>query len=161
MKSFTIPVEQDPDSEDCYLTFPEELLKEAGWKIGDKLTWKDNHDGSFILEKKKDTQWVLVEAVSTFRMRYMVETPVNKSDWALDAVTMQEAKEFSQHHMGEQIVSHRVLTMDEALRVCDRDNDYTKSWTDQQKISAFFTTEEDQHNTDFSYEDPDYENPDQ
>ena len=53
--------------------------------------------------KNKETQWVLVECVSTFRNRYMVEVPVGTDDynndktlWALDTVTMQAAKKFSQ-----------------------------------------------------------------
>ena len=92
------------------------------------------------------TQWVLVETVSTFRERYMVEVPVgidnygkDKIDWALDTVTMEEAKEFSQEHIGELIVSHRVVTREEALSLCDKDNDYTKSWPEEQKINTFFT----------------------
>jgi hypothetical protein len=92
------------------------------------------------------TQWVLVEAISTFRERYMIEVPVgidtygkDKIEWALDTVTMQEAKEFSQEHIGELIVSHRVVTKEQALALCDIDNDYTSSWTDEQKINTFFT----------------------
>ena len=92
------------------------------------------------------TQWVLVETISTFRQRYMVEVPIgidnygkNKIDWALDTVTMEEAKEFSQEHIGELIVSHRVVTKEEALSLCDKDNDYTISWPEEQKINTFFT----------------------
>jgi glutamate formiminotransferase len=92
------------------------------------------------------TQWVLVETISTFRQRYMVEVPMgidnygkDKIDWALDTVTMEEAKEFSQEHIGELIVSHRVVTKEEALSLCDKDNDYTKSWNEEQKINTFFT----------------------
>lgn len=92
------------------------------------------------------TQWVLVETISTFRERYMIEVPVgidtygkDKIEWALDTVTMQEAKEFSQEHIGELIVSHRVVTKEQALALCDIDNDYTKSWTDEQKMYTFFT----------------------
>lgn len=94
----------------------------------------------------KETQWVLVEAISTFRQRYMVEVPTgidnyskDKVEWALDTVTMQEATEFSQEHLGELIVSHRVVTKEEALSLCDKDNDYTKSWNEDQKVNAFFT----------------------
>jgi hypothetical protein len=69
---------------------------------------------------------------------------VGKSEWALDTVTMNEAKEFSQEHLGEVIVSHRVLNQKEALQLCDQDNDYVVGkWTDTQKINAFFTREED------------------
>lgn len=86
-------------------------------------------------------EWVLVECVSTFRMRYMVEVPEGKAEYALDTVTMNEAKEFSQQHIGEQIVSHRVVTEEEALKICDVDNAYVKPWSDDQKIDAFFTKE--------------------
>ena len=97
--------------------------------------------------KKIETQWVLVEAVSMFRERYMVEVPVgidrygkDKADWALDTVTLSEAKEFSQEHLGETIISHRVVTKEEALAMCDKENEYAKVWNDEMKIQAFFTT---------------------
>ena len=94
----------------------------------------------------KKTQLVLVETVSMFRMRYVVEVPVgtddfnnDKSLWALDTVTMNEAEEFSQEHLGETIVSHRVVSKKEALALCDIDNDYIKSWSKDKKIETFFT----------------------
>ena len=83
--------------------------------------------------------WVLVEAVQQFRMRYMVQVPASNPEWALDTVTMQEAKEFSQENMGETIVSHRVISEEEAFELCDKDNDYTRSWNREQKMRAFFT----------------------
>jgi hypothetical protein len=85
------------------------------------------------MTEETKTEWVLVDCVSTFRMRYMVEVPVGKDEWALDTV------EFSQEHLGEQIVSHRVVSMADALAICDKDNDYCAGWTDEQKHSAFFT----------------------
>lgn len=86
-------------------------------------------------------KWVMVECVSMFHMRYIVEVPEENPEWALDTVTMNEAKEFSQEHLGETIVSHRQMTKEEALAICDIDNDYCSSWTDDQKINAFFTRE--------------------
>lgn len=91
------------------------------------------------MTKEAKTEWVLVDCVSTFRMRYMVEVPKGQELWALDTVTMHEAKEFSQEHLGETIVSHRVVTEKEALKICDQDNDYAKKWSKAQKIDAFFT----------------------
>jgi hypothetical protein len=85
--------------------------------------------------------WVMVEAVSTFRMRYMVEAPKSNPEYALDDVTMGTAKEFSQEWLGEQIVSSRPMTTDEALTQCDIDNSYCSTWTRDQKIKAFFTKE--------------------
>ena len=37
--------------DDGVLTFPEDLLKEVGWKEDDVLQWVDNNDGSFSLVK--------------------------------------------------------------------------------------------------------------
>jgi hypothetical protein len=68
----------------------------------------------------------------------------DKSLWALDTVTMEEAKEFSQEYLGEQIVSHRVLTYDEAIALSDKDNDYTIAWDNDIKVKNFFTTLADQ-----------------
>jgi bifunctional DNA-binding transcriptional regulator/antitoxin component of YhaV-PrlF toxin-antitoxin module len=151
-KIWTLEVKEDSESGDAILEFPKELLDQAGWREGDVLDWVDNKDGSWTLKKKEPTQWVLVEAISTFRHRYMVEVPVgvdqygkDKSEWALDTVTMEEAKEFSQEHIGEQIVSHRIVTKQEALAMCDNDNDYGKTWDEETKIKNFFTTWQNQN----------------
>lgn len=148
-KKHTVYLEEDPDTGDLILPLPDGMCDELGWEIGDTLKWKTKKDGSFTLTKKEktETQWVLVECVSTFRERYMVEVPVgtdkygkDKAMWALDTVTMEEAKEFSQHHIGEQIVSHRVVSKEEALALCDKDNEYGSSWDEKTKIKNFFTT---------------------
>lgn len=90
-------------------------------------------------EMNESKELVLVETVSTFRMRYLVEVPLGKSDYALDTVTMNDAVEFSQSHIGENVVSHRVMSKEEALSLCDIDNDYAKNWDEEQKVNAFFT----------------------
>ena len=150
-KKFTVILEEDPETKDLIMPLPDGMCDELGWEIGDSLDWSPSPDGSFLLSKKQ-TQWVLVECVSTFRQRYMVEVPVGTDDlgkdktlWALDTVTMEEAKEFSQEHIGEQIVSHRVVSKKEALELCDQDNDYTKSWDKELKMKTFFTTCEEQN----------------
>lgn len=89
------------------------------------------------------TEWVLVDAIEMFRMRYLVEVPVGESDWALDSVTMNEAKEFSQKSLGETISSHRIVTKEEALKIFDQDNDYLKNWDSKQKMENGFTSIED------------------
>ena len=145
-KSWTINLEEDPETGDLILPLNDDILEGTGWKTGDNIEWIDNKDGSWTM-KKIETQWVLVEAVSMFRERYMVEVPVgvdrygkDKADWALDTVTLEEAKEFSQEHLGETIVSHRVVTKEEALALCDKDNAYCLSWTEEMKMNSFFTT---------------------
>ena len=144
-KRYTLDVQENAEGE-LFIEFPPELMEETGWKEGDDLVWTDLKNGSWSLVKKPATQWVLVETISTFRERYMVEVPIgtddygkDKADWALDTVTMEEAQEFSQEHLGEQIVSHRVVTKAEALAMCDKDNDYTKDWDEEIKMKTFFT----------------------
>ena len=131
---------QEDENGDLVIPFTEEMLEEAGWKEGDALSWKDNTDGSFSITKKgAEMEWVLVECVSQVRERYMVQVPKGKAEYALDTVTMTEAKEFSQKHIGETIVSHRVISEADALELCDKDNDYTTEWTKETKLQNFFT----------------------
>lgn len=144
--SWVLPVLDNPDYPGEYmLQFNDEILEGTGWKEGDVLVWVDNKDGSWTI-KKKETQLVLVECVQTYRMRYVVEVPIgvdnygkDKSEWALDTVTMEEAVEFSQEPLGETIVSHRVISEEEAIALCDRDNDYAKDWETDLKFKNFVT----------------------
>jgi hypothetical protein len=140
---YSIKVEEDPETGDAIIQFPDELLKEVGWVEGDTINWESNGDGSFVLTKKEIKEWVLVECVSTFRTRYMCEVPKGKKEWALDTVSMEEAKEFSSQHIGEQIISHRVVTEEEALKLFDEDNDYISSWPKEKKMETAFTFESD------------------
>lgn len=87
---------------------------------------------------------VMVECISQFRVRYCIEAPADHPEYALDTVTDQTAKEFSQHHIGEVIVSHRVVSEEEALKVYNEDNPSFDSWSDAQKLKVSVTTLEDQ-----------------
>lgn len=51
-KRWTVTLEEDPDTGDLILPFPEDFLKETGWKEGDVLKWHDNGDGSWSLTRK-------------------------------------------------------------------------------------------------------------
>ena len=84
-------------------------------------------------------EWVLVETVDSFRMRYVVQVPKGKTEYALDDVVMHRPKEFSQKHLDEIIVSHRVISQDEGLKLCDEDNAYCQSWDTDKKVRVFFT----------------------
>ena len=143
MSKYTLEV-QEKDGE-FFIELNDEILEGTGWKIGDDLIWKDNEDGSWTLSKS-DKVWVMVECIQQYRMRYMVQAPIDHPEYALDDVTMQTAKEFSQLDIGETIVSHRVISHDDALKLCDEDNDYTKEWTEEQKIKSFFTKEGERNN---------------
>lgn len=93
-------------------------------------------------------EYVLVECIQQYRMRYVVEVPEDKSDWALDTVVCNGAEEFSQLDLGETIVSHRVLTKEELLKLCDQDNEYVKGWSDEKKLDVFVTTMKDEYKED-------------
>ena len=139
MSKWTLEVQESPTG-DQFIEFPPEALEQVGWKEGDEIEWTDLGNGSWSLKKKEPEKvWVMVEALQTFRMRYMVEVPATNPEWALDTVTCNQAKEFSQEALPEVISSHRVMTEEEALELCDIDNDYTKSWNKEQKLKAFFT----------------------
>lgn len=47
-----LTVEEDSATGDAILQLPPDLLEKTGWKEGDVLNWKDNGDGTWILEKK-------------------------------------------------------------------------------------------------------------
>ena len=88
-------------------------------------------------------KYILVETISQFRQRYVIEVPDNHNEgeypctaeeWAADTVTSEEMKEFSQLWLGETILSTREITKEEIIPLCDKDNDYLKSWTDEQKF---------------------------
>lgn len=145
MDKFTVEVKENDDG-DLYIEFPDQLMEQMGWQEGDTLKWTERPDGSFSINKKQETEWVLVDTVSMFRMRYMVEVPKGKKEFALDTVVCQEAKEFSQEHLDETIVSHRVVSEKEALEIFDQDSPYLASWEDQVKIKNCFTTLEDIEN---------------
>jgi hypothetical protein len=80
----------------------------------------------------------LVETVSIFRMRYVVEA--KEAGHANDEVVMnvngnynQGFSEFSQHHVDECITSTREVTEEEYLKLFGEDNDYLDSWTVEEK----------------------------
>ena len=55
----------------------------------------------------------VVETIQTFRHRYVVDC--KSLEHAYDTVTMEEADEFSQMHLGEQIVTGRGISKEEFI----------------------------------------------
>jgi Holliday junction resolvase len=93
------------------------------------------------MSEDRKMKWVMVDTVSQHRMRYLVEVPEDQpEEWALDTVTCEEALEFSQEFIGETIISHRVVTKEEALIQFDKDNDYLIEWDEELKIRNSLTT---------------------
>jgi hypothetical protein len=52
-KSWTIVVQEDPETGDAILEFPPDMLEATGWREGDTLTWTDVGNGSWSLSKKE------------------------------------------------------------------------------------------------------------
>ena len=77
----------------------------------------------------------LIETISVFRMRYVIEA--NNASDAKDEVTMNndgQLHEFSQMHVDEMITSTREIDRAEYLRLFDEDNDYLRGWEEEQKL---------------------------
>ena len=53
MTTYTVKLEEDPETNELVMPFPPELLAQMGWDFGDTLIWLDNKDGSFSLTKKE------------------------------------------------------------------------------------------------------------
>jgi hypothetical protein len=51
-KTYTVTLEEDPDTGDLILPFTDEMLDQVGWREGDVLKWIDNKDGSWGLVKQ-------------------------------------------------------------------------------------------------------------
>jgi hypothetical protein len=94
--------------------------------------------GLGFLEFDIMTKLVLVEEISTFLMRYVVE--LNDDDpnfYAEDTVCMNQddTTEFSQKHVGTSILSSRELSKEEYIKLFDADNEYLSMWTEEQKLA--------------------------
>ena len=86
----------------------------------------------------KDKHLYLVETISIFRNRYVVEA--KEAEHAADHVVVNTSGfydenfcEFSQKHIDETITSVRKIKEKEYLRLFNEDNDYLQSWTDEKK----------------------------
>ena len=85
---------------------------------------------------------VMVDCISTYRMRYCVELNDDDLDvWACDTVVMEEAKEFSQEHLGEMIVSHRVVSEEEAHEMFREDVPYSEGFYDARDVREIAITQ--------------------
>jgi coenzyme F420-reducing hydrogenase alpha subunit len=91
--------------------------------------------------KEMEKKLYLVETVSMFRMRYVIEA--REASHAEDEFVMEigkeSFKEFSQHHMDEVIVSTRELSATDYMNLFDTDNDYLKSWPIDKKMEFINT----------------------
>ena len=93
------------------------------------------------------SKYVMIDAISQFRMRYVVEVPddvgeelyfkdgtrsfpITPEEYAMDTVVCEDAKEFTQKHLGETIVSAREVTIEEAVAQFRKDEPMFE-WDDE------------------------------
>lgn len=54
-QTWSVQIEQDPETGELIMPFPPDLLSQMGWAEGTDLSWIDNENGTFSLkEKQKD-----------------------------------------------------------------------------------------------------------
>jgi hypothetical protein len=85
---------------------------------------------------------VMVEALSQHVIKYVVEVKDNIDD-ALDEVVCGEFDpsfyEFSQKHIGISILNHYEVSKEQYLETFDKDNDYLKDWSEDNKLQFINT----------------------
>lgn len=71
----------------------------------------------FIILKEIKMPLFVVEAISTFRNKYVIDC--KSLEHAYDTVAMNEAQSFSQMYLGEQIITGHEITREEFVRMND------------------------------------------
>lgn len=51
--SNVLTVQEDPETGDLFVVFPELFLNELGWKEGDTVVWTKQDGGAWVLSKKE------------------------------------------------------------------------------------------------------------
>lgn len=145
---YTAKVVKDPETGDTLLEFDQKFVEEQDWREGDTVKWnitdKEVSMTNVDAVARKETDYYLVETISLFRMRYIVKA--KNAEHASDEVIMNldsdntDFKEFSQHHLDEVISYTKKMTREEVIELCDQDNDYLKTWSDEQKLKSLTNT---------------------
>ena len=82
------------------------------------------------------SKYVMVNAVSMFNMKYVIEVPDEiESCYLLDYVEKQvkaeNTKEFTQRHMGETVSNYDVVTKQQILDAFRAEEPYFAEWSDE------------------------------
>ena len=46
-----LEVQEDPETGELFIVFPESLLTQLGWREGDDIQWVERPDGSWTIQK--------------------------------------------------------------------------------------------------------------
>lgn len=52
--SSSLIIQEDPDTGELFVEFPQRLLQQLGWKEGDDLEWVEMPDGSWSIKKVEE-----------------------------------------------------------------------------------------------------------
>lgn len=89
------------------------------------------------------SKFVMVDAISQFRIRYVVEVPDDANcsaiEYAEDSVTMEDAREFTQKHLGEMIVDSREIELEDAISQFRNEEPAYSEWSDDLIIKNVIT----------------------
>jgi len=53
--NYTITVQEDPETGELFIEFPEDMLAVLGWKEGDDLIWEGNNKTYYVRKKDAST----------------------------------------------------------------------------------------------------------
>ena len=73
-KKWVLEVQEDPETGDCILPFPPDLLEEAGWVEGDTIKWTDLGDGAWSMHKQEHTYQPFRVTLTTTQVDSIVDT---------------------------------------------------------------------------------------
>lgn len=77
---------------------------------------------------------VMIDCLSQHLVKYVIEVD---EDVDVDTFYLENKdiiEEYSQKHICEEILQHRVISKKEYLKLFDIDNAYLKSWNEEQKL---------------------------
>jgi hypothetical protein len=102
---------------------------------------KDDSYAFWTEVEEMEKKLYMVEAVSIFRMRYVVEarTSAHAEDEVVMRLTAEEFKEFSQKHVDEVVTTTREISAQDFVEEFDKDNDYLASWPIEKKMEFINT----------------------
>lgn len=52
----TLEIQEDPETGELFVVFPQRLLQQLGWKEGDTLQWIERPDGSWTIKKAEEDE---------------------------------------------------------------------------------------------------------
>ena len=98
---------EEDESGNLILPIPKNICEELNLNPNDAMSWSDNGDGSFTIKKKHvETELIMVETISSFRIQYAVRVPIGRSDLAIQMVKNEKTIELGQKHLGERVENH-------------------------------------------------------